>query len=92
MGLRSGAALRIQRSAEGAYLNYGSASSVGSRLRAHKTETRSEIVGSLTHSPRCPVCVVGSEINAGARRSDNTGATSVDQTDARWRTTRHSMN
>ena len=41
---------------ESAYLSRRSPSSVGSRLRSHKTETCPEIVGPKIRSPQCPDC------------------------------------
>jgi hypothetical protein len=41
---------------ESAYLSCRLPSSVGSRLRSHKTETCPEIVGPKIRSPQCPDC------------------------------------
>jgi hypothetical protein len=57
---------------ESTCLNGRSPSSVGPRLRSHKTETCPEIVGSLDRSPKFRI--LGKGIKAGARPSDDTGA------------------
>jgi hypothetical protein len=68
---RFATALRIQDPAESAFLNCRSPSSVGSRLRAHKTETCREIVGSLDRSPNVRIVASGIKSwRASARHTD----------------------